>query len=92
MTEAIIVAVITGIFAVLAQLVIARQSSKDLYNKLDKQSELSDAKIEAKLERVQAVTDTKIEELTREVRKHNNFAERIPVLETRVDNLEKGNA
>ena len=29
----------------------------------------------------QAVTDTKLEELTREVRAHNNFAQRIPVLE-----------
>lgn len=29
----------------------------------------------------QAVTDTKIEELTREVREHNNFARRVPVLE-----------
>ena len=32
----------------------------------------------------QAVTDTKLEELTREVRAHNNFAQRIPVLEERV--------
>ena len=31
--------------------------------------------------RSQAVTDTKLEELTREVRAHNNFAQRIPVLE-----------
>ena len=33
------------------------------------------------LEKAQAVTDTKIEELTREVREHNNFAKRVPVLE-----------
>lgn len=32
----------------------------------------------------QAVTDTKIEELTREVREHNNFAQRVPVLEEQV--------
>lgn len=31
--------------------------------------------------RSQAVTDTKIEELTREVREHNNFARRVPLLE-----------
>ena len=31
--------------------------------------------------RSQAVTDTKLEELTREVRAHNNFAQRVPVLE-----------
>lgn len=32
----------------------------------------------------QAVTDTKIEELTREVRKHNGFAERLPVIEEQI--------
>ena len=29
----------------------------------------------------QVVTDTKLEELTREVREHNNFAKRVPILE-----------
>ena len=32
----------------------------------------------------QAVTDTKLEELTREVRAHNNFAQRVPVLEEKM--------
>ena len=43
----------------------------------------------------QAVTETKLEELTREVRKHNNFAEKIPVMQEqikvinhRIDDLE----
>lgn len=89
MSEAVIVAVITGVFAVIAQLIISYRSSKDLYAKLDKQSELSDARLDAKLETHQAVTDTKIEELTREVREHNNFARRVPVLEEKVANLEK---
>ena len=31
--------------------------------------------------KTQAVTDTKLEELTREVREHNNFARRVPILE-----------
>lgn len=46
--------------------------------------------------RSQAVTDVKIEELTREVRKHNSFAEKIPVIEEqikvanhRIDDLEQ---
>ncbi|WP_251445634.1 hypothetical protein [Vermiculatibacterium agrestimuris] len=34
--------------------------------------------------RAQAVTDTKLEELTREVRAHNNFAQRVPVLEEQI--------
>ena len=45
----------------------------------------------------QAVTDTKIEELTREVREHNGFARRMPVVEEqikvinhRLSDLERG--
>ena len=37
--------------------------------------------MDAKLDKQQAVTDTKLEELTREVREHNNFARRVPILE-----------
>ena len=36
-----------------------------------------------------AVIDTKLENLTSEVRKHNNFAEKIPVIENRVKNIEE---
>ena len=35
----------------------------------------------------QAVTDMKIEELTREVRAHNNFAQRMPVVENEIVNI-----
>ena len=34
--------------------------------------------------KVQAVSETKIEELTREVREHNNFARRMPVVEEQI--------
>ena len=44
--------------------------------------------MQAKLERNQAVTDTKLEELTREVREHNNFARRMPVVEEKLKALE----
>lgn len=46
--------------------------------------------------RAQAVTDTRLDELTREVREHNHFARRVPVLEEqikvanhRIDDLER---
>lgn len=46
--------------------------------------------------RAQAVTETRLDELTREVREHNNFARRVPVLEEqmkvvnhRIDDLER---
>lgn len=44
----------------------------------------SNRKIEHQLEVHQAVTETKLESLTEEVRKHNNFASRIPVIENDV--------
>ncbi len=54
---------------------------------------------DAKLEKAQAVTDTKLENLTAEVRKHNGFAEKIPVIEEkikvankRIEDLEHGRA
>ena len=84
MTEAVVVAMITGACAIIAQLLISKASAKDLFSKLDKQSELADQQLDAKIQKWQAVTDTKIEELTREVRKHNNFAERVPVLEEKI--------
>lgn len=82
MSEAIIVAIITGAFALLGTVLSNRRNAKD---------------VAAKLELHQAVTDTKIDELTREVRMHNNFAQRVPVIEEqiksanhRIEDLEKG--
>nr|DAT38386.1 MAG TPA: hypothetical protein [Caudoviricetes sp.] len=64
--EGIIAAIITGVLS-LVGVVISNLASN--------------AKMSKELEKAQAVTDTKIEELTREVREHNNFARRVPVLE-----------
>ena len=44
----------------------------------------SNRKMQSQLEKNQAVTDTKLEELTREVRTHNHFAERMPVVEEQI--------
>ena len=53
--------------------------------------------MDAKLDKQQAVTETKLEELTREVREHNGFARRMPVVEEqikvinhRITDLERG--
>lgn len=64
--ESIMVAVITGGLSLVGVFISNMQSNK---------------KTEAQLDKHQAVTDTKLEELTREVRAHNNFAQRVPVLE-----------
>lgn len=50
---------------------------------------MSNRNIEKKLEIAQAVTDTKLEELTREVREHNNFARRMPVVENEIIHIEE---
>ena len=82
MTEAVIVALITGGLSVLGVIISNIGSNR---------------KIEDALSTSQAVTDCKIEELTREVREHNNFARRLPVvahqlvaIKTDIDELRKG--
>lgn len=79
------VAVISGVCSLIVGIVSAVISAKATGNDVQKKMEIA-----------QAVTDTKLDELTREVRKHNNFAERIPVIEEkisvanhRIDDLEK---
>jgi peptidoglycan hydrolase CwlO-like protein len=84
MSDVIIVAIITGVFAVIGEIIISARTTKELYAKLDKQSELQDAKLDAKLERYIAKTDAKLESLTEEVRKHNNFAQEIPVMKEQI--------
>lgn len=76
MSEAILVAVITGAFSLVGSIIVNSSSNKKLVN---------DFKLE--VTKNQAVTDTKIEELTREVREHNNFAKRMPTVENQIENL-----
>ena len=49
---------------------------------------LSDRRREAAQKIAQAVTDARLEELTREVRLHNNFARRMPVVEEQIKILQ----
>lgn len=70
MSEAIIVALITGGLSLAGVVVTCLATAK---------------KNETAMKVSQAVTDTKIEELTREVRAHNNFAQRMPVVEQQIE-------
>ena len=88
MSDAVIVAIISGVCSLIVGVVSAVISAKATGNDVQK-----------KLEIQMAVTDAKLEELTREVRKHNNFAERVPVIEEqikvanhRIEDLEKKGA
>lgn len=69
MTEGIIVALISGGLTLLGVILSNFAAGR---------------KTQARIETSQAVTDTKIDELTREVREHNNFARRVPVVEEQV--------
>lgn len=69
MSEAILVAIITGSLSLIGVIVSNNRTAQSMDAKLDKQ---------------QAITETKLEELTREVRAHNNFAQRVPVLEEQI--------
>jgi hypothetical protein len=67
--ETIVVAIITGGLSLLGVIITSNRTTREVQTKLDMQ---------------QAVTETKLEELTREVREHNNFARRVPVLEEQI--------
>ena len=69
MSEAIIVALITGGLRLLGIIYSSNKTAQAMDSKLDKQ---------------QAVMETKMDELTREVREHNNFAKRMPVVEEQI--------
>ena len=69
MSEAIITAIITGALSLMGSLIAMINGNK---------------KITQEMKIAQAVTDTKLDELTREVREHNNFAQRVPVIEEQI--------
>ena len=69
MTESILVALVTGGLSLLGVMISASSSSK---------------KTDQRIQTAMAVTDTKPEELTREVRTHNHFAQRMPVVEEQI--------
>lgn len=74
MGEGILAALITGGLSLVGVIVSGLLTAK---------------KTETAMKVNQAVTDTKLDELTREVREHNNFARRMPVVENDVKDLQR---
>lgn len=74
MTEAIVTALITGGLSVVATVITVLAAS---------------GKTREKLKVNQAIMETKLSELTREVREHNNFAQRMPVVENDIKTIYK---
>ena len=73
MVESILTALIAGGLALIGTVITVAAESR---------------KTEQHIKTHQAVTDEKIAELTREVREHNNFARRMPVVEEKIKNIE----
>lgn len=84
MSDAVIGALITAAASVVLQVILAIFQNKSLLEKMHTESLLSDAKLDAKLEKYQAVQAEKIEELSRRVEKHNQIVDRTYVLEKEV--------
>ncbi len=74
MTEAVIVALISGGLSLVGIVITSLATSK---------------KQEQMVAVSQAVTETKLTELTREVREHNNFAQKMPAFEQRIKEVER---
>ena len=73
MSESILVALITGGLSLAGVVATCLATAK---------------KNETALKVTQAVTETKLDELTREVRAHNNFAQRMPVVEQQIRDIQ----
>lgn len=72
--DSIISSVITGFLSLLGVCIATLESNK---------------KFESKMEKSQAVTDCKIDELTREINKQNILVENIPVIQEQIKNIQK---
>ena len=83
--ETIITAFGVALISLAGTVITARANSEKMQTEIQKGND----KIQSELDKHNAVQDERISELTREVRLHNNFAERIPVMEQRITALEK---
>ena len=75
MSESVIATLATFITGVLSVIAVFLSNSK------------ANSDMDAKLDKAQAVTDTKLDALTDEVRRHNDFARRIPVIEEKISSV-----
>lgn len=96
MSDAIIVALITAAVTLIGIFVSYKQNQKTIADNFSEQnaqfqhrSELADQKLDAKLDKNLAVMETKLEALASETRKHNGFAERLPAIQTKLEDMEK---
>lgn len=72
--------IIVGLLSLVGVIYNGKSTRDVMLEQLKAHSDQSDAK----LEKAQAITDERLRQLTDEVRKHNGFAERVPVLEEKI--------
>ena len=93
MSETILSALIGGgiTFAgvVVTNLFTSSRTTNTLINEVKTENTKLINEFKLEVSQKQAVTDTKIEDLTYEVRKHNDFANRIPKIETDMKNIKE---
>lgn len=76
--ETIIAAAISGGLALIGVVITVNKGNQKLVQEL-----------KAEQAKQQAITDLRLDELTREVREHNNFAKRMPALEQKVEGIDE---
>lgn len=76
--ETIISAAISGGLALIGVIVTVNKGNQKIVSEL-----------KAEQAKAQAVTDVRLDELTREVREHNNFAKRMPVVEQKIESIDE---
>lgn len=85
MDPGIIIAIITGVLSLVGVIFTSVSNRKKISQDFQRNAELADARLDSQIQ----VINAHLENLGEEVRKHNSFGSRIPVLEEKVSNLEK---
>lgn len=89
MSETILVALIGFAGVALSNIVTSSNNKQKIVSEIKADNNKVVSEIKLELTAYKAATNEQIKELTREVREHNNFAKRMPVVEKGIENLEE---
>ena len=87
MSETILVALITGGLSLAGVIITCYASNRKTKNDITEEYRKANADLKEEFKVSQAIMQTEIKELTREVREHNGFAKRMPVVENEIEHL-----
>lgn len=89
MSDGIVIALIGFAGVILTNIVTSANNRTKLVNEIKTENNKVIGEIKLELTAYKATTNEQIKELTREVREHNNFAKRMPVVEEGIENLKE---